>query len=243
MLGQLRSRHLPSARRCPRCCWSAQGCRQTGLTPSQKTARTPGPSHGRPPSPKPAGTDGGAHRPGRGGRQASSRPQHHPYSRSRLSVQGVPAARPCPEDPEESSRAEKLHQEAQAFRFSATPENKSHNSDNSHGDQVPHRTWHLRHLLETSQPPEGHTALALISQGAKGRQGEVGQWGMRAARACLVQESNSFLTTALCHIRRANNPTVSQFPPGGALEGAHCAYQEWVSVPRKVSCSPRPGDL
>lgn len=29
----------------------------------------------------------------------------------------------------------------------------------------------LRHLLETSQPAEGHTALTLISQGEKGRRG------------------------------------------------------------------------
>lgn len=176
------------------------------------------------------------------------RPQHPPYSRSRLSVQGVPAARPCPEAPEESSRAEKLHRDAHASGFDAAPENGSHNSGNSHGDKCHTGAWHPHRLLETSQPPE----VTLLSPSSRrGRKGgrerslapRSGQRGAQAARACLIQKSNSCLTAALGQVRRARSPTVSRFPPGGASEGAHCAYRELVGVPRKVGCCPSPEDL
>lgn len=67
--------------------------------------------------------------------------------------------------------------------------------------------WH-QHIISANphKLPEGHTAVTLISQEEKLRQGEVSQLpevqpvggasGTRT-RACLAQESNSFLTAVL----------------------------------------------
>lgn len=44
-------------------------------------------------------------------------PPRTKHSRSRLSVQGVPAAHPCPEDPEERSEGKKLHSVLRSTRL------------------------------------------------------------------------------------------------------------------------------